>query len=345
MQSGTAIDQFSKEQKLVAISRLTALWAFAESGLGGVLHALKMPFTGLVIGGLAVIIITLIAKLSSNIFQQILKSLIVVLIVKITISPYTPFLAYIAVSFQAIIGAVLYSLMNVNFISVLLLSLLAMIESAVQKLLVLTLFFGQSLWNAINAFTDFVTKQMHYHSVDGTHIVITIYISIYLVGGFFVAILAMRTIHNFSLQKSMPLLEIKENVNTISKAKKRKMQLILTFTILCFISLSFLFLSDHVTNQYVYLLKIFSWTITVIFLWYWIITPLFTRLFLFLLKKNKAKYSKDVADIISVLPDLKNISIVAWQNAKHKKGLKRVAEFLSALLQWTLTYTKESSIK
>jgi hypothetical protein len=45
MQQDKAIENLSKEQKLAAISRLTALWAFAESGLGGVLHALQIPFT------------------------------------------------------------------------------------------------------------------------------------------------------------------------------------------------------------------------------------------------------------------------------------------------------------
>jgi Zn-dependent M32 family carboxypeptidase len=66
---------------------------------------------------------------------------------------------------------------------------------------------------------------------------------------------------------------------------------------------------------------------------------------LFLLKKNKAKYSSDVAEVISVIPDLKSISVAAWQTSKHKKGFGRFAEFLSNLLQWTLTYTKESTLK
>ncbi len=345
MQPNTAIDNLSKEQKLAAIGRLTALWAFAESGLGGVLHALQMPFTGLIVGGLAVIIITLIAKLSVNSFKQIFKSLIVVLIVKATISPYTPFPAYIAVSFQAIVAAILYSLMKVNFVTVLLLSLMAMIESAVQKLLVLTLFFGQSIWKAINTFTNFVTKQMHYHSISGTNIVITIYLTIYIVAGVYVALLAMRMTRNFSQQKAMPSLEINEGVETISKAKKRKKQLLFIFFILCLISLSLFFLSNNNANQYLSILKIFSWTITIIFLWLWIITPLFTKLILLLLSRNKTKYSSEVTEIISVLPDLRSISITAWQYSKHKKGLGRVAEFLSNLLHWSLIYTKESSLK
>ena len=61
-------------QRLVAIQRLTAVWAFCESGLGGILHAMQMPFTGLVVGGLAVIIICFIAALTDRNYVQLLQA-------------------------------------------------------------------------------------------------------------------------------------------------------------------------------------------------------------------------------------------------------------------------------
>ena len=125
----------SSEQRTLAIQRLTALWAFSESGLGGIMHALQIPFTGLVIGGFAVIIITFITKISAYKYSQVLQSLFVVLIVKVMVSPYTPFPAYIAVSFQALIGIALFRLLKVNLLSILLLSIIAMLESALQQLL------------------------------------------------------------------------------------------------------------------------------------------------------------------------------------------------------------------
>ncbi len=44
-----------------AITKLILLWAFSESALGGMLHALRIPLTGLFVGGSAVIFISLIA--------------------------------------------------------------------------------------------------------------------------------------------------------------------------------------------------------------------------------------------------------------------------------------------
>ncbi|HNJ28266.1 MAG TPA: hypothetical protein PLQ40_04880, partial [Ferruginibacter sp.] len=105
----TGYNDLSTEQKQAAIQRLTALWAFTESGLGGIMHALQIPFTGLVVGGMAVIIICLIADLSKHQLKQVLKSALVVLIVKAMVSPHTPFPAYIAVSFQALLGYLLFS--------------------------------------------------------------------------------------------------------------------------------------------------------------------------------------------------------------------------------------------
>jgi len=37
------------------------LWALSESGLGGMMFALKIPFTGFFVGGFAVVMLGLIA--------------------------------------------------------------------------------------------------------------------------------------------------------------------------------------------------------------------------------------------------------------------------------------------
>ena len=337
MNNSVGVDNLTKEQKVLAIQRLTALWAFAESGLGGMLHALQMPFTGLLIGGLAVIIITLIAKFSNNNISTIFKSMMIVLIIKLTISPFTPFPAYIAVSFQALMGCLLYSVLKVNYLSVLLLSILSMIESAIQKLLILTLFFGQSLWKATNAFFNFVANQFNYKSINGAQWLISVYLAIYIIGGILIALLALRTIKNISQITELPLI-INDNIRNEKKVVKRKSSGIYTFVILCTIS-AILYFFNKEEHSFLSIIKIFSWTISAIFLWYYFITPLFTKLIVLLLQKNKSKYSTEVADIISMTPQLKNITYSAWKYAKQKKGFGRLTLFLSCLLQWSLTYT------
>ena len=58
--------------------KLTAIWAVSESGLGGLLHAIKLPFSGLFLGSLAVLIITYLAYISQNKFNTILKATLLV---------------------------------------------------------------------------------------------------------------------------------------------------------------------------------------------------------------------------------------------------------------------------
>ena len=64
----------------IAIERLTALWALNECGLGGVMHAFKLPFTGILVGGVSVLLITLIALFATKIGPALIKALTIVLL-------------------------------------------------------------------------------------------------------------------------------------------------------------------------------------------------------------------------------------------------------------------------
>ena len=91
------------------ITRLTALWALSEAGLGGVLHAIQFPFTGLLVGGFAIVLISLIAYFSDHKWDTIFRSLLVVLIIKLAVSPHSPPTSYLAVSFQAFMAALIFN--------------------------------------------------------------------------------------------------------------------------------------------------------------------------------------------------------------------------------------------
>jgi len=48
------------------VRQLTILWALSESALGGLMHALKVPFTGFFVGGFAVLLLILISWYSDS---------------------------------------------------------------------------------------------------------------------------------------------------------------------------------------------------------------------------------------------------------------------------------------
>lgn len=341
-----ATTYLSKEQRLNAIQRLTALWAFTESGLGGIMHALQIPFTGLLVGGMAVIMISLIAEISEHNFKQILKSAVIVLIVKAMVSPHTPFPAYIAVSFQALLGYALFSLLRVNFLSIVLLSTIAMLESAIQKLLILTLFFGESLWKAMDGMIALLAKQFGRIVSNGSYWIVGIYLLIYLAGGFFIAWLAFRTIKSFDAANPAFILENSAVVNTdLIKAKKSSPKNIykkLWILILLMIVLSavlFVFADDN-KQGWLAVAKTISWTLSAILIWFMLIGPLFTKAIQKLLQKKESRYSDEVLKTLSFIPVLKQLTVMAWQQSKLQHGFKRWHFFFSALIHATLTYSE-----
>ena len=338
----------SKEQRLAAIQRLTALWAFAESGLGGLMHALQIPFTGLVVGGMAVMIISLIAEISEHDHKQVLKSALVVLIVKAMVSPYTPFPAYIAVSFQAMLGYALFSLFPINFFSILLLSSLAMLESAIQKLLILTLFFGESFWKATDQMVDFVASQFGISSTNGSQWIIAFYLFIYLAGGVFIAWMAYKTIKGFSAGKEVFILDHTATINKelfeagSVKRKTRYHKLWALIIMLVVLSAVLFAFSGNTKQGWLAVLKTISWTLSVILIWFMLVGPLFTKLIQKLLQKKESRYSDEVLKTLAFLPMLKQLTGLAWQKSRAFSGLTRWQFFFSALVHWTLTCSDPS---
>jgi len=82
-----------------------------------------------------------------------------------------------------------------------------MVESAIQKLLILTLFFGKSLWKAMDSMIALLANQFGSIVSNGSYWIVGIYLLIYLAGGFFIAWLAYRTIHSFKNENSAFILE------------------------------------------------------------------------------------------------------------------------------------------
>ena len=166
------------------IDKLTALWALNESGLGGFLHVFNTPFTGLIVGGIAILLISLIAYYAEHKIQAILKALIIVLIIKMAVSPYSPFGAYVAVSFQALFGALLFSKFSWKGATLIVLGVVTFLESAIQKLFILTIVYGEGLWEAINLYGIWVQGKMNFVSeTSATSVLVTLYLFIYGICG------------------------------------------------------------------------------------------------------------------------------------------------------------------
>ncbi|NJD22729.1 MAG: hypothetical protein FIA82_08705 [Melioribacter sp.] len=337
--------------KKIDIRKVTALWGFSEAALGGILHVLKVPFTGIFIGGAAVIFITLIAN-SSNNKTQILKSTLLVILVKAVVSPYTPFTAYFAVILQGVLGYILFSLIRFEKAATIILGFLSLTFASLQKLIVLTVVFGTSLWEAIDLFIKYVLDQIGFNSLheslNFSYILISIYCGLHVLSGIFIGIKAAGFRDNLlkksdSLdQKYFSLNQYEELLSVKKKNKKRYWWfrpsgiILLTISILTMIISYFTPKLGKIEAFDILFMILRSLVIT--FVWFTIISPFIIKYFKKIIEKNKFKYATEINQITELFPGFRLTINYCWKETKHLSGLTRIRKFLSDSLAALLTY-------
>ncbi|MBS0000516.1 MAG: hypothetical protein KFF73_16165 [Cyclobacteriaceae bacterium] len=330
----------ARKERAVAVERLIALWALSESGLGGILHALQIPLKGIMINGFSVLLITLLAFYSVNRFRDILKGLVIVLVIKAMVSPHTPPTAYLAVAFQGLLGAFLFGYVRNIRTSAFLLAVLTFLESALQRLLMLTIIFGNPFWESIDVFFDFILKEFNLiqgiDSADASYWVIGLYVGIYFVAGVAVGIFAggfPERINRIKIE-SIPEMNLAgkteigdKNVRRKPWWKKKKYNLVL---MLVLITLILYFLSsEYDLSIGIY---VFFRTLLVIGIWYLLLAPVLLKLFTRFLKKQEKKYAREIEKTMLYLPELRGIARISWEQSREKRGMRRISFFLEILL-------------
>ena len=332
---------YTVDERNLIIQRLIALWAFAESGLGGVLHALQVPFTGLIIGGIAMIIITLLVAISKNMLKDVAKAFLIVVVVKLTISPYTPITAYVAILFQSVLGLFIYKLFKINYISILFFCCIAMLESAVQKILLLVIFYGKNLFIATNDFINFILHQFSIQKINASFWILLIYLMIYFIGG----LLITHITHNMikSTLQQPTFLHFQEDVKLEHKKRSNKQPLLyLALAIILAVSIYFLNQQNSTSFKILYSL-VFSFSI--ILFWYFILTPFVSKQLLRYLSKKEYQYKTDITSIINFFPTLQKIVKLAWQQSQVYKGLYRMNHFIKIVFSWVILHQQQPIIE
>ncbi len=318
--------------------RLIALWALCEGLLGGILHGLRLPVTGLFVGGAAVICIALIAYYHPQ-KGSIIKATIIVAVFKLMLSPYASFAAFMAVFFQGIVGELLF-LSDRKFFRIicLLLAVITMIESALQRILVLTIVFGSNSWNALNVFIKELTQQK---TITNYSLLLALtYVLLHVFAGVLVGWFAGKIPFNM---QHWPLNEyiIKEKnsvallSNDHSKKKKKFGLLFIWFMlILLLIQSDFHIGRPLLPPKSIAQLLLHSFVI--IFAWYLIINPLLLQWFKKRLDKQKNKFETEIQEIAQLLPVINFILKKSWQLSASLKGLKRMTLFSKIVIANTL---------
>jgi hypothetical protein len=325
------------DRNFSAITKLTALWAFNESGLGGLMFALKIPLTGFFVGGFAVLLIGLIAWYAQRDYKQVLKATVLVLIIKATVSPHSPPPAYLAVAFQGFAGALIYRYITSFRIASVVLALLAMAESALQKIIVMTLIYGKSIWLALDKLFESISKEFAIHAdVSFSLLLIAVYLAVYLVWGLVVGVFSGKLPLQIEARKEEILQwyrQDREMIPVVALHKNRKFRFVIYICILVFILTVFL-LGGNNKQQVLFIL---FRSLAAVLLLFFVLRPILNRLLHYWLSRQRSARKHDTATIIALLPGIRTYVRPSWQlAAKQQSKAKQLKYFIYYMVALTL---------
>jgi nucleoside-triphosphatase THEP1 len=316
--------------------RLIALWVLCEAMLGGIIHGFKIPVSGLVVGSCAIVCICLIAWYVPK-KGSIIKATIIVAIFKMMLSPQAPPPAYIAVFFQGFLGELLFWNRRFFKLSCILLAVLGLLESGLQRILVLTIVYGNDLWKVINNFFNGLTKQKtatNYSLWIGAGYVALHFIT-GLVVGWRASVLPKR-IAKWRSEKKYNVV-VQESSTGFSPAVKKKRKRFKTGLLIIWLLLIALYVQSYFKIGTPLLpshisLKILLRSLIIVLGWMFIIGPLLTKLLHSWLKKKQSKSKKEVAEVLQLLPATQQLISQSWKKSSNSKGWKRISIWSKMIL-------------
>ncbi len=310
---------------------LVLLWAFAESGIGGVLHALKLPFTGIFVGGIAVMCIALMGYYNNGKKNQILEALVIVLLVKLAVSPHSPWQAYVAVVFQGYLGYFIFN-RNSNYkVKTLVYAVLCLLESALQKIILAVVIYGTNFLSAIDQAAMSIIKSLGIN-LQGS-LVMAVFAAYFLLHLITAIILGLWIPHIpaqlAEVSKIIPLKEANDAEPDSLKNQKRKSVIYLLIIPAVLLLLIKLILPEMKSID---LILIFLRSVAVSLLLIFIAGPLVIKLIKSI--SERKNYDKAVfEDVIDSIPAFTSSAyhILKWVNL-HYSGVRKVRYFLLGLL-------------
>ncbi len=315
------------------VFRITALWAFSECALGGIMHALKLPFTGFFVGGFAVLCIGLLAHVSHRNAAIILRSTLLVLLVKAIVSPHSTPTAYLAVSFQGVMGAFILCYLRPATLAAFLFGFVALVESAFQKIIVLLVFFGKPLFEAVDIFFADVLKNFGVQSeISWAKMVVYAYVGLYAVWGLVLGYWITKLPKQLEQKRAAYANLTFSDTSTEPLApKKKRNKWLAPVLVLLFVAAIFLLTGGKTYGAQKALYAVLR-SLAVLTAWFFLLQPLVTWAFQRWAAKRAEHEKGNLAQIMETLPGLRTTASGLYRHISGQyKGWKRMREFVVAL--------------
>ena len=326
----------------VIYHRLIALWVLCEAMLGAIIFTFRIPVSGLLIGSCAITCITLMGWFVP-VKGAILKATIIVAIFKMMLSPQAPPAAYLAVFFQGLLGEALFWNRKYFRLMCLVLAVLSLLESAVQRIIVMTITYGYDIWTAVNLFLNKLTGENQ--PTDYSYFIISGYILLHLAAGIalgvWTGLLPQRIRNMEQFQQQYPAVPVSNGPLIAQRNKKRRIRYV--FFVIWILLLG-LYIQSFFTIGNPLLPPGMAWriiirSVIIILTWYFLVSPVLKQLLHKWLEKKKQQSAVQVQEVLNLLPSTQGLIAHSWQLAAERKGWTRIPFFCKILLANTF-YSK-----
>jgi multisubunit Na+/H+ antiporter MnhG subunit len=287
------------------------------------MHALKIPFTGIFVGGIAGMCLYFIVCHSDHKRQDIIEATSLVILVKLLASPHSPWQAYVAIIFQALLAIILLSGSELSRFKVLVFAILTQLESAIQKVVLTLIIYGTYFFETLDNASTALFLHLGITYDRGIAIpIFVIYVILHLLSGIFLGIWLPKL--DQDVQRLQPELADFE-IGTYIKAERSKYKWFGTVVGLV-LPLCLAWYFDQ--NRFVY---IFFRVLCITILFIFVITPLIKYLL------HKSLITSSRVEIVRTIMDRLPQKIdyyarhVRWANNKFS-GIKKLRYILLALL-------------
>jgi nucleoside-triphosphatase THEP1 len=321
--------------------RLIALWVVCEAMLGGIIHGLKLPVSGLLVGSCAVVCICLIAWYIPSRYA-IIRATIIVAIFKMILSPQAPFPAYIAVFFQGMLGQLLFFNKKYFRVSCIVFAILALLESGLQRILVLTVIYGNDLWVVVNDFINGITKQKHAYNYS--LFLAGAYAFIHLITGVIVGTWVAGIPTRIASWENIPGYVAGSPASRANESGRRKFFKKAWFIIYVLLVALYIQSSFHIGEPLLAAaapLRILIRSSIIILSWIFIVGPVLKFMLHRWLAKKQGRVKEEIAAIADMLPGMQSIIQSSWEFSSRKQRLARLKLFARSVLVRTISSTGE----
>jgi len=225
--------------------------------------------------------------------------------------------------------------------------LLVLFFSGIQKIIILTILFGNTFWESIDIVIKQVTKElfnMVHPGVNYGYLLIVAYILLHLVAGLFIGLYAGKLPQKINHYKNnIPSsIESKNSEEIPRREKRKKKSWILRpsgifVVVISIVVIILSYLSPELENNVamsVIIMLIRALAITLV--WYALLAPFVKKYFQKFIAKRKSEYTKELEEIMSMFPKFRIIVNNCWKLSGDKKGIKRISSFLSTSFYYLL---------